>query len=88
MAVKKGKSVSFDARVKCFMQNYNIPTKKDVDKLTAKLERLEKLIKEAAAPKRRAAAARKAAKSKAAVNQTQPVVRMSIIAVAVSKFTH
>ena len=28
------------------MQNYDIPTKKDVDKLMAKLDRLEKLIKQ------------------------------------------
>jgi hypothetical protein len=35
--------------VKFFMQNYNIPTKKDVDKLMAKLDRLENLIKTAMA---------------------------------------
>ena len=45
MARKKGKSVSFDAMVKFFMQYYNIPTRKDIDKLTVKLDRLEKLIK-------------------------------------------
>ena len=31
--------------VKFFMQNYNIPTKKDVDQLIARLDRLENLIK-------------------------------------------
>ncbi len=31
--------------VKFFMQNYDIPTKKDVNKLLAKLDYLEKLIK-------------------------------------------
>ena len=45
MARKKGKTVSFDAMVKFFMQNYNIPTKRDVDKLMARLDRLENLIK-------------------------------------------
>jgi len=44
MAKKKGKSVSFDAMVKFFMQNYNIPTKQDIDRLTAKIDRLEKLL--------------------------------------------
>ena len=44
MARKKGKSVSFDAMVKFFMQYYNIPTKKDVDKLLARMDRLEKAI--------------------------------------------
>ena len=47
MQKRKGKAVSFDAMVKFFMQNYNIPTKKDVDRLMAKLDRLENLIKTA-----------------------------------------
>jgi len=45
MPSRKGKKVSFDAMVKFFMQNYNIPTKKDVDQLIARLDRLENLIK-------------------------------------------
>ncbi len=44
MSRKRGKGISFDAMVKFFMQNYNIPTKKDVDRLMAKLDRLENLI--------------------------------------------
>ncbi len=44
MPRKKGKTISFDAMVKFFMQNYNIPTKKDVDLLIARLDRLENLI--------------------------------------------
>jgi hypothetical protein len=46
MARRKGKSVSFDAMVKFFMQYYNIPTKKDVEKLIERMDRLEKVIKE------------------------------------------
>ena len=49
MSRKRGKGISFDAMVKFFMQNYNIPTKKDVDRLMAKLDRLENLIKAAMA---------------------------------------
>jgi hypothetical protein len=45
MAKRRGKSVSFDAMVKFFMQHYDIPTKKDFEKLNAKLDQLEKLIK-------------------------------------------
>ena len=45
MTRKKGKSVSFDAMVKFFIQNYNIPTKKDFDKLQARLDRIERLLK-------------------------------------------
>lgn len=44
MAKKKGKSVSFDAMVKFFMHNYNIPTKRDIDALNARLDRIERLI--------------------------------------------
>ena len=46
MARRKGKPVSFDAMVKFFMQYYNIPTKKDVEKLVERMDRLEKVIKE------------------------------------------
>ena len=46
MPKKRGKMISFDAMVKFFMQNYDIPTKKDVDKLMAKLDRLENLLKQ------------------------------------------
>ena len=52
MARKKGKSVSFDAMVKFFMQYYNIPTRKDIDKLASKVDRIEKLIKKSMAPGR------------------------------------
>jgi hypothetical protein len=44
MAKRKGKSVSFDAMVKFFMHNYNIPTRKDVERLHARLDRIERLI--------------------------------------------
>ena len=41
----KRKSISFDAMVKFFMQSYNIPTRKDIEKLIVRLDRLETLIK-------------------------------------------
>ena len=48
MQKRKGKAPSFDAMVKFFMRQYNIPTKKDVDRLMVKLDRLENLIKQSA----------------------------------------
>ena len=45
MAKRRGKSVRFDAMVKFFMQHYDIPTKKDFERLSAKIDHLEKLIK-------------------------------------------
>lgn len=52
MPRKKGKSISFDAMVKFFMHNYEIPTKRDVEKLIARLDRLESLLTTPPAPAR------------------------------------
>ena len=48
MPKRKGKTPSFDAMVKFFMRQYNVPTKQDVDRLMAKMDRLENLIKQSA----------------------------------------
>ncbi len=56
MAKKKGKSVSFDAMVKFFMHSYNIPTKRDIEGIIARLERIERLLLTHAPASRRAAA--------------------------------
>jgi hypothetical protein len=48
MTRKRRKPASFDAMVKLFIRNYDIPTRKDVDVLMAKLDRLESLIKSGA----------------------------------------
>ncbi len=53
MPRKKGKSVSFDAMVKFFMHTYNIPTKQDIDRINARLERIERLLVNAEAGKGR-----------------------------------
>jgi hypothetical protein len=67
MAKKKGKSVSFDAMVKYFMTAYQIPTKRDVDRLNARLDRIEKLIIEANSSRsRRTGATRSPGKSSGA----------------------
>jgi|APHig6443717817_1056837.scaffolds.fasta_scaffold553510_1 hypothetical protein len=60
MPRKKGKSISFDAMVKFFMHTYDIPTKRDVDKIMARLERIEALV--AAAPAAAAGGRRKTAR--------------------------
>jgi len=44
MPRRKGKSISFDAMVKFFMHNYEIPTKRDVDRMIARLDRIESLL--------------------------------------------
>lgn len=44
MEKKRIRSVSFDTMVKFFMQNYNIPTKKDFGKIFSMLERMEKQL--------------------------------------------
>ncbi|MBU0993537.1 MAG: hypothetical protein KJ737_13660 [Proteobacteria bacterium] len=45
MPKKIQKSVSFDAVLKSFIKHYNLPTKKDIDKFTDQMDRLEKLIR-------------------------------------------
>jgi len=56
MVRRKSKPVSFDAMVKFFIRHYNIPTRKDVDKLNARLDRIEKLIRAKASFSGRSAA--------------------------------
>ena len=45
MKKKKAKTVSFDAMMKFFMQKYDIPTRKDINKLMKKLDHLEEVVK-------------------------------------------
>jgi hypothetical protein len=42
----KKKSVSFDAMVKFFMKHYNIPTRRDIERLMTKMDRLESMVKD------------------------------------------
>lgn len=56
MAKKKGKLVSFDAMVKFFMHSYHIPTKRDIEGINARLERIERLLLTPTPASRRAAA--------------------------------
>jgi hypothetical protein len=75
----KKKPISFDAMVKFFMHQYKIPTTKDVEKITARLDRLEKLLKQASAPKRKqrsAKAASAAGRGKAGENSTDVVFKV------------
>ena len=69
MTKRKGKPVSFDAMVKFFMHNYNIPTKRDIDGLNDRLDRLEKLIK-AMPPRTRRSAAKSNDASPASATET------------------
>ena len=69
MTKRKGKAVSFDAMVKFFMHNYNIPTKRDIERISERLDRLEKLIK-ASAPKGRRAVANHGDDSPASATDT------------------
>lgn len=71
MTRKKGKSVSFDAMVKFFMRYYNIPTKKDVDKLLARMDQLDKAIRSFELyAKRRSTPSVKAADEKSTTNSS------------------
>jgi len=45
MPARKTKSVSFDAMVKFFMKQYNIPTRKDLELVLTRLDRIETLLR-------------------------------------------
>lgn len=69
MTKRKGKAVSFDAMVKFFMHNYNIPTKRDIERISERLDRLERLIK-ASAPRGRRPVAKQGDESPASATDT------------------
>jgi hypothetical protein len=65
MTRRKRKTVSFDAMVKFFIRNYDIPTRKDMEILNDRLDRIEKLILACPAPGKSAGSAgRSAARAK------------------------
>lgn len=45
VANRKSKPATFDAMVKFFIHKYNIPTKRDIDRINERLDRLEKMIR-------------------------------------------
>lgn len=77
MPKRKGKPVSFDAMVKFFMHNYNIPTKRDIEHLNLRLDRLEKLIKSLPAQGRRTAARASGASVQSATETVLDIIRRS-----------
>lgn len=80
MAKKKGKSVSFDAMVKFFMHNYHIPTKRDIEGIVARLERIERMVAAAGAARTRRAAGVKSSDkqtSETASNSVLEIIRRS-----------
>jgi hypothetical protein len=78
MTRKKRKTVSFDAMVKFFIRNYEIPTKKDLDVLNERLDRIERHILAQSGAAGRAGAVKTgsiggAGKAKPAVTASQQV---------------
>jgi len=85
MAKRKGKQVSFDAMVKFFMHNYNIPTKQDIDALNKRLDRLEKLIMALPSRNRRTAAGSSGAAPKSATEIVLTIIRRSTNGIGIAK---
>lgn len=44
MTRKKGKAITFDAMVKFFIKNYDIPTKRDMNALITRIDKMEEMI--------------------------------------------
>ena len=76
MARKKGKSVSFDAMVKFFMHTYNIPTKQDIERISARLDRIERLIVNAGTTRGRRSLANKNTGKPSAVTAADNVLEI------------
>ena len=85
MAKRKGKPVSFDAMVKFFMHNYNIPTKRDIDRLNDRLDRLEKLIRALPPRSRRSAPADDGESPKSATEIVLDVIKASQTGISIAK---
>ncbi|MBS0012761.1 MAG: hypothetical protein KFF46_02225 [Desulfobacterales bacterium] len=47
---QKKRNPSFDAMIKFFLKQYNIATKTEINRLTAKIEELEKTVRKLAGP--------------------------------------
>mgnify|MGYP000569076857 CR=1 FL=1 len=85
MTKRKGKAVSFDAMVKFFMHNYNIPTKRDIDRISERLDRMEKLIKASAPRGRRGVANHGEASPASATDTVLNLIKNSPDDISVSK---
>lgn len=77
MTKRKGKPVSFDAMVKFFMHNYNIPTKRDIDRLNTRLDRLERLIRDLPARSRRTVSRANDASPKSATETVLEIIKVN-----------
>jgi hypothetical protein len=85
MTKRKGKTVSFDAMVKFFMHNYNIPTKRDIDRIFERLDRLEKTIRASSPQGRRAVVKSDLASPASATNTVLNLIKNSPDGINVSQ---
>jgi hypothetical protein len=85
MTKRKGKPVSFDAMIKFFMHNYNIPTKRDIDHLNDRLDRLEKLIKALPPRGRRSSTTTDAASPQSATETVLDLIKHSKNGIAIAE---
>lgn len=82
---KRKKAVSFDAMVKYFIHNYNIPTKRDLDRITDRLDRLEKLVKALPQRSRRSAAKDDGTVPQSATQTVLDLIRQSRNGIAIAQ---
>jgi hypothetical protein len=85
MTKRKGKTVSFDAMVKFFIHNYNIPTKRDIDRLNERLDRLEKLVRALPQRSRRTAIDDNGAAPKSATETVLDLIRRNKSGISIAQ---
>jgi len=83
MADKRRKSVSFNALVRMFLRDYNIPTKKDVDRLMARMDQLEQLIRTMALENQSASASKGGGRRK---NGSGGITASDMVVEAIARF--
>lgn len=82
MAAKKSRPISFDAVVRFALQQYQIPTKKDVEKLFERLDRIERMIQAARVPGKQAKGVKPSAGGKGTAPATASDLVLATIAAA------
>lgn len=88
MTKKRANPVNFDAMVKFFLYRYKIPTKRDIDNLNQRLDRIEKLLQTLPPPTRRATAKAAGNYPPSATETVLNLIQSSDDGIAISAIRH
>lgn len=78
---KRRKAYSVDTMMRFFLQYYNIPTKKDVDKILKRLDRLEATIKATKMTKPKSRTAKSHAKKRQGTGRSKITATVNVLGI-------